>query len=268
MLKGIYTALITPFQNNGSLDKEGLRKNLHDQLKSGIHGLTLLGTTAETPTLTQQEQEEILSIALEECQGKIPLMVGTGSNSTDKTIAQTKWAESMGADSALIVTPYYNKPTQEGIYRHYVAIAEATSLPFYLYNIPGRTGVAIQPNTLQRLAQIPTCIGIKESTGNILSVGEMRQVVDREDFAILSGDDVLLLPFLTLGGDGGISVTSNIAPEPMISATSLKHSQTGLSDHDSSSLPGAFLEANLIIVAMENLTLSLLQVLAVFLFVR
>ncbi len=190
-LRGLYTALITPFDSQGKLDKVGLRRNLQHQLENEVDGILVLGTTAEIPTLSLEEQQIIIKIAVEEIKGKAALMVGTGSYSTKLTIEMTKKAEEMGADSALIVTPYYNKPTQEGLYRHFAAICESTSLPICIYNNPGRTAQNLKVETLQRLMTFCPIIGIKESSGNMMQIIEIIENAKLHwpHLSVLCGDD-------------------------------------------------------------------------------
>lgn len=216
-LEGLFTALVTPFNSEGKLDEEGLRHNLHYQLKNNVQGIVILGTTGEAPTLSPQERQAIIKIALEEINGKAILMVGTGSYSTEQTILSTLQAQEMGADAALIVTPYYNKPTQEGFYLHFKAICEATSIPICLYNIQSRTGQNLQTNTLERLTHFPNIIGVKDSSCNMMQISEIIGTIGKINphFKILSGDDALTLPIMALGGHGVISVASNLVPGPM-----------------------------------------------------
>ena len=216
-LEGLYTALVTPFDSQGILDKEGLRRNLRYQLQHGVQGIIVLGTTGEDPTLTPQEKRTIVEIALEEVKSKATLIVGTGSYSTVQTIAATQLAYEMGADAALIVTPYYNKPTQEGLYRHFEAICKAVSIPICIYNIQCRTGQNLQTDTLERLTAFPSIIGVKEASGNIMQINEVLELVEKKHphFAVLSGDDALTLPLMALGGQGVISVVSNLLPGPI-----------------------------------------------------
>lgn len=213
--KGVYTALITPFTNDEQVDEQGLRHLIRRQIKGGVDGIVILGTTGEAPTLNEREKKLISSIAKQECLQKIPLIIGTGSYSTSQTIENTILAEEAGGDAALIVTPYYNKPTQEGLYRHYKSIAEATSIPIILYNVPSRTGQNLQCDTLRRLLEIPSIIGIKEASGNLSQISDVIDLIQktRPDFSVLSGDDALTLSLMALGGDGVISVISNIWPK-------------------------------------------------------
>lgn len=214
MFKGVYTALITPFNTQGEVDEDGLRQLLSLQQKGNVDGVVVLGTTGEAPTLNNKEKARVITIAREELNKDTQLIVGTGSYSTAQAIENTLVAESLGTDAVLICTPYYNKPTQEGLYQHYKAIAAATALPIIVYNIQGRTGLNMQTDTLKRLAAIPTIVGVKEASGNIVQVGEVIEYIksERSEFSVLSGDDALLLPFMALGGDGVISVASNLVP--------------------------------------------------------
>lgn len=216
-LKGVYTAIVTPFLPSGLLDEEGLRKNIRFQIESGIDGIVALGTTGETPTLTLLEQEVVIATARKETEGKVPLFVGTGTNATEKTVENTLKAKKMGADGALIVTPYYNRPTQEGIFRHFAQIAERTGFPICVYNMPARTGQNIQTETLQRLAAIPHIIGVKESSGSFSQLSDVIELVTgkKQDFQVMTGDDAFLIPTMALGGHGVISVVANLFPKEM-----------------------------------------------------
>jgi 4-hydroxy-tetrahydrodipicolinate synthase len=214
-LKGVYTALITPFNSNGSLDEEGLRDNIRDQITQGVAGVVALGTTGESPTLTDQEKVRVMQIAKEETANKIHLMAGTGSNSTEQSIRQSRLAEELGADSCLVINPYYNKPTQEGIYLHFKAVAESIQIPLIIYHHPGRTGSKITPETIIRLSDIPNIIGIKEASGDLATIAHWMEQLDPE-FCLFSGDDTLTLPTMALGGHGVISVASNLVPSTMV----------------------------------------------------
>lgn len=217
--KGVFTALITPFADDNSLDNEGLRILIKRQLQSGVNGIVFLGTTGESPTLNEQEQRQILDIARRECLGKTTFIVGTGTYSTTTTIENTKQAQSIGADAALIITPYYNRPTQEGIFSHFAAIAEATSIPIILYNHLGRTGQNIQLETLKRLMEIPNIVGIKECSGNIAQISDFIEAAreSRPEFSILTGDDPNIIPLMAMGGHGVVSVASNLVPDEIVS---------------------------------------------------
>ena len=212
--KGCGTAMVTPFQKDLSLDEEALRRLIRRQIAGGINFLVPCGTTGESPTLTHEEHLRVVAITLEEAKGKVPVLAGAGGNDTHKVIEMAREIERMGADGILSVTPYYNKPTQEGLYHHYKAIASATSLPIILYNVPPRTNVNIEPATLRRLSEIENIIGVKEASGNIAQMTQVIQQVP-EEFLVLSGDDALTLPLVAMGGRGLISVTSNVIPEKM-----------------------------------------------------
>lgn len=216
-IQGTVTALITPFIND-EIDEEGLAENIRFQIAHGINGVLPLGTTGEAPTLTQEEQERIISITVQNAKGKVPVWVGTGSNSTKQTIEKTKKAKDLGADIALIVTPYYNKPTQEGIFRHFEAITESVALPIVIYNIQGRCAVNIETSTMERLAELPNIIGVKEASGNINQAGDVINTVVSKfpDFKVFSGDDVLTLPMMALGAVGIVSVVSNLIPSEIV----------------------------------------------------
>jgi 4-hydroxy-tetrahydrodipicolinate synthase len=210
MFSGAFTALVTPFKN-GEVDVEALESLVEFQIEGGINGLVPCGTTGESPTLSEEEDRLVIETVVRVTAGRVPVVAGTGSNNTASAIKYTKMAEEVGAGGSLQVAPYYNKPTQEGLFRHYAAIAENTSLPLVLYNIPGRTNVTIAPETIAQLAEIPNIVGIKESTLSMNMVSDIRRLCG-EEFAILSGDDPMTLPLLALGGTGVVSVVSNIAP--------------------------------------------------------
>jgi 4-hydroxy-tetrahydrodipicolinate synthase len=210
MFSGTFTALVTPF-SNGEVDVEALEGMVEFQIQHGVSGLVPCGTTGETPAMSEAEDRLVVETVVRVTNGRIPVIAGTGSNSTDMAIKYTKMAQEVGANGSLQVTPYYNKPTQEGMYRHFAAIAESTELPLILYNIPGRTGVTISAETLARLAEIPNVVGVKDST---LSMNMISDIVSLcgEEFDVLSGDDPMTLPLVALGGRGVISVASNVAP--------------------------------------------------------
>jgi len=215
MFTGCGTALVTPFQKDSSLDEQAFRRLVRRQIEAGINFLVPCGTTGESPTLSRAEQLRIVEITIEEAQPrKVPVLAGAGGNHTSHVIEMAREFEAMGANGILSVAPYYNKPTQEGLYQHYKAIAAAISLPIILYNIPGRTGVNIETSTLTRLAEIDNIIGVKEASGNI---SQMAVVLDSvpSKFLVLSGDDAITLPLLALGGKGLISVSSNEIPAEM-----------------------------------------------------
>lgn len=218
MIQGVYTAVITPFLDNQEIDIEGFKANLKHQIDGGVSGVVIFGTTGESPTITYEERDILIQTAVELCKGKIAIWVGTGSYSTKITIKLTLRAKELGADGALVVTPYYNKPTQEGLYQHFKALAEATDFPIMVYNIQGRTGVNLETATLRRLMDIPQIIAVKEASGNI------NQIMDviaekRPGFAVLSGDDALTLPIIALGGIGVVSVLSNLVPSDVNALT-------------------------------------------------
>lgn len=210
MFSGAFTALITPFRN-GAIDVEALENLVELQIKQGIHGLVPCGTTGETPAMSEAEDRLVIETVSRVADGRVPVIAGSGSNSTEMAIKYTKMAQEAGADGSLQVSPYYNKPTQEGLYRHFATIAENTDLPILLYNIPGRTAVTIEAETMARLAEIPNIVGVKESTLSMNMVSDIRHLCG-DDFIIFSGDDPMILPLISLGGTGTIAVSSNVAP--------------------------------------------------------
>lgn len=220
MFQGCGTALVTPFRPDGSLDEETLRRLIRRQIEGGVHFLVPCGTTGENPTLSQAEHLRVVEITLEEAKGKVPVLAGAGSNDTRHAVTLARELEAMGADGLLVVTPYYNKPTPEGLYQHYRAVANASRLPIVVYNVPGRTGLNVDAPTLARLAEIETVVAVKEASGNISQMAAIFQVVP-ESFAVLSGDDAITLPLIALGGVGVISVVSNEVPYAMSRLTSL-----------------------------------------------
>jgi len=205
-----WTALITPFADDG-LDLAGLRQNIKEQIEAGIEGILVLGTTGETPTLSAEEKRLVIRTAVDASRGRAFVMVGTGTNSTKTTIDQTREAEELGADIALVVTPYYNRPTQEGIYAHYQALSKETGIPVCLYNIPKRCGRLIENETLIKLASLPGVVGVKDATGSLPMMSSLHQALP--EFLIWSGDDPLILPMMALGAVGAISVSSNLVPQ-------------------------------------------------------
>jgi 4-hydroxy-tetrahydrodipicolinate synthase len=211
MFSGAFTALVTPFRN-GEVDVEALENMVEFQIQHGVNGLVPCGTTGETPAMSEAEDRLVVETTVRVTNGRVPVVAGTGSNSTDMAIKYTKMAEEVGADGSLQVAPYYNKPTQEGLFRHFAAIAESTDLPLVIYNIPGRTGVTITAETMARLwEEIPNVVGVKDSTLSMNMISDMRGLCG-EAFSILSGDDPMTLPVVALGGQGVISVASNVAP--------------------------------------------------------
>ena len=212
-LRGALTALVTPFDGRGEVDLAALRRIVRRQLERGIDGLVPCGTTGETPTLDDGEQERIVRTVLEEANGEVPVICGTGSNSTRVTVAQTKRAKAWGVDAALVVCPYYNKPTQEGLYRHFKAVFEETGAPIVAYNVPGRTVSDLLPETIARLVDAGVIVALKDATADMLRATETLALVPKDKpFSLLSGDDFTILPFVALGGRGVISVVSNLAP--------------------------------------------------------
>ncbi len=204
--------MITPFKDDGSVDYEGLGQNTEFQIENGVSGLVPLGTTGESPTVHDDEREKIIKTVVEAANGRVPVIVGTGTNSTEKTIKYTKQAKLLGADAVLIVSPYYNKPTQEGLYQHFIAVATAVDIPIIVYNIQGRTGVNIETETLRRMAEHSNIVAVKEASGNISQMMDVLSTLP-QDFTVLSGDDNMTLPLMSLGGKGVISVVSNLLPD-------------------------------------------------------
>lgn len=212
--QGAFTALVTPFRK-GHVDEERYRQFIEWQLEQGIQGLVPCGTTGESATLSHAEHEQVIEICIDQARGRVPVLAGAGSNNTAEAIRLSRFAKDAGADGALLITPYYNKPTQEGLYRHFKAIAEAVDIPLVLYNVPGRTGCNLLPATVGRLAgELPSVVGIKEATGDLKQISDVLEHCP-PTFSVLSGDDFTVLPVLALGGTGVISVTSNVAPAHM-----------------------------------------------------
>ena len=211
---GVGTALVTPFRKDGSIDDAAVRRLARRQIDGGVHFLSPVGTTGEAPTLSHAEKLRVIELVVEEAGGRIPVLAGAGGYDTRETIALVRDIEVMGADGILSVTPYYNKPTPEGLYQHYKAIAESTRLPIIVYNVPGRTGVNIDVPTIVRLAGIPNIVGVKEASGNVVQMCEIFAAAP-SDFTLLSGDDPLTVAAMAVGGRGVISVASNVAPSEM-----------------------------------------------------
>lgn len=205
---GSMTAIITPFRN-GKVDQEALRRLINYQIENGTKALVPCGTTGESATLSHQEHSEVIRLTIEYTNGRVPVIAGTGSNSTAEAISLTREAKNAGADAALLITPYYNKPTQDGLFAHYSAVADAVEIPQILYNVPARTGVSISPETVARLSDHPNIAAIKEASGSMDYVSQLR---GSSDIPILSGNDNLTLPLLALGASGAISVVSNVTP--------------------------------------------------------
>ena len=215
MFAGSLIAIVTPFQN-GRIDEKALGDLIEFQIANGTDGIVPCGTTGESATLSHEEHDRVVACTIEAVKGRVPVIAGTGSNSTDEAIELTKHAKQAGADGALLITPYYNKPTQEGLYCHYKAVADAVDLPLVLYNIPGRTSVNMLPTTVARLASQGNIVGIKEGSGSLSQVSDIIQSCG-ERLVVLSGDDALTLPMMALGAKGVITVTANIVPSDMAS---------------------------------------------------
>ncbi len=212
MLKGLGTALITPFEEDGRIDYASLEKLICAQLDAGVNALVICGTTGEPPAMTDTERSDVIRFAVRTVAGRIPVIAGTGSNCTASAAANSRRAEELGADGVLVVTPYYNKCTQDGLFLHYRTVAESTSLPVIAYNVPGRTGVNLLPSTAARLTEIPNLAGIKEASGNITQVINIAKAIEGSNISLFSGDDPAALPIFAVGGVGLISVASNAVP--------------------------------------------------------
>lgn len=213
MFQGAMVAIVTPFAG-GRVDEAALRRLIEFQIANGTHGIVPCGTTGESPTLSFQEHERVIEITVEQVNKRVPVIAGTGSNNTDEALLLTRHAKEAGADGALLICPYYNKPTQEGLYLHFKKVAESVDIPIFIYNIPGRTAVNMEADTVARLAKIDNIVGIKEASG---SMKQITDIIARcgDDFVVLSGEDFLTFPLLCVGGKGVISVVSNVAPRDM-----------------------------------------------------
>jgi len=209
---GLSVAIVTPFKD-GKLDIDRLKQQIEFQIESGTNCLVPVGTTGESPTLSHPEHERVISETIRIADGRVKVMAGTGSNSTAEAISLTQWAANEGADATLQVAPYYNKPTQEGMFQHYKAVSEAVAIPICVYNIPGRTGKNIEPETIARIAECKNIVMVKEATG---SLDQASQVLSLTDLTVLSGDDSLTLPLMSIGGEGVVSVVGNLVPRDMI----------------------------------------------------
>ena len=220
MFSGCITALVTPFAKSGAVDYKKLLELIDFQIVNGVTGIVLCGTTGESPTVTDDEKDKIFKACVRHNHGRVQLIAGTGTNDTAKTIKQTLMAQKCGVDAALIVTPYYNKPTQQGMFLHFTAVAKKVKLPIILYNVPGRTGVSIVPETVARLAKVKNIVAIKEASGDLKAIARIKQLCK---ITILSGDDALTYPILCLGGKGVISVASNIVPADVVRMIDLYH---------------------------------------------
>ena len=210
MFTGSIPALITPFAN-GAVDETAFQDFVQWQIDEGSHAVVPCGTTGESPTLSHEEDKRVVQLCVEVAKGKVPVIAGTGSNSTAEAIELTQHAKDAGADAVLVVTPYYNKPTQDGLYAHYKAIHDAVEIPIILYNVPARTSVRAEPETVARLAKLPNLVGIKDATADLVYMADLRRLVG-DDFTYLSGEDPTSVPYLSMGGHGCISVTANVAP--------------------------------------------------------
>jgi len=211
--RGAFVAIVTPFID-GKLDEQGLIDLIDFQLENGTHGIVPCGTTGESATMSHEEHHRVVELTVKTVRGRVPVLAGTGSNSTSESIELTRHAKAAGADGALMITPYYNKPSQEGLYQHFKAVAEAVDLPIILYNVPSRTSINMLPATVARCAEIDNIVGIKEATGSLTQVSEVIRLCP-PDFALLSGDDFTSMATVMVGGTGVISVTSNVAPKDM-----------------------------------------------------
>jgi 4-hydroxy-tetrahydrodipicolinate synthase len=215
MFEGALTALVTPFDRGGKVDEEGLQRNVEFQIKEGIHGLVPVGTTGECATLSYEEHNRVIEVVVDAAKGRVPVLAGTGSNSTWEALMLTNHAKEVGADGALLIVPYYNKPTQAGIYAHFKKIAEEVDIPQVLYNIPSRTGVNMLPETVRKLARLKNVVGVKEASGDLQQIAQIIKLVGK-DMTVISGDDSLTLKVMKLGGAGVISVASNLVPGKVV----------------------------------------------------
>ena len=214
--KGVYTALITPFTARGSVDEQAFADFVEWQIEQGVHGLVPCGTTGESPTLSHEEHNRVIALCVEVARGRVPVIAGTGSNSTDEAIKTTQHAKKVGADGVLVVTPYYNKPQQEGLYQHFKAINDAVDIPIILYNVPSRSVVNLSDDTIARLAELPNIVGLKDATGDLARPYSLRAKLkspQKTTFQLLSGEDMTAVAFNISGGQGVISVASNIIPK-------------------------------------------------------
>ena len=215
MIEGVLPALITPFTKDNKVDKEGLQQNIGFLIENGVSGIVPCGTTGEAATLSMQEHEKVIEYAVE-C-STVPVVAGTGSNNTTEALELTRFAQDAGADAALLITPYYNKPNDRGMLNHFKTVADAVDIPIILYNVPSRTGINLKPELTAELAKISNIVGIKEASGSLDQITRILELTKDEDFVVLSGDDGLTLPILALGGKGVISVVANVAPKLMVS---------------------------------------------------
>jgi 4-hydroxy-tetrahydrodipicolinate synthase len=216
VFEGAYTAMVTPFDKKGKVDEDGLRENVKFQIKKGINGLVPVGSTGECSTLSYEEHNRVIEVVVDAAKGKVPVLAGTGSNSTWEALMLTKHAKDVGADGALLVVPYYNKPTQAGLYAHFKKLAEEVDIPQVIYNIPSRTVVNMLPETMAKLAKLKNIVGVKEASGDIKQVAKIIELTRGEDFSVISGNDSDTLAIMKLGGVGIISVASNIVPDKVV----------------------------------------------------
>ncbi len=215
MIEGVLPALITPFTKDNRVDKDGIRQNIEYLIERGVSGVVPCGTTGEAATLSIKEHEKVIEYAVEF--SSVPVVAGTGSNNTTEALELTKFAKDAGADAALLITPYYNKPNDSGMLKHFMAIAEGVDIPIIIYNVPSRTGINLKPELTAKLAKISNIVGIKEASGSLDQITRIIELTKGEDFTVLSGDDGLTLPILSIGGTGVISVVANVAPKLVVS---------------------------------------------------
>jgi len=213
MFTGVLPAVVTPFRN-GEVDEESLRQLIEFQIENGVHGIVPCGTTGESATLSHEEHDRVVEIAVDQVKGRVPVVAGTGSNNTVEAIRLTAHAKNAGADGVLMISPYYNKPTQEGLYQHYKKVAEEVNIPIVVYNIPGRTAVNIEPSTFARLAEIDNIVGVKEASGSMKQITEIIRLCG-DKLTVVSGEDYLTYPLMSVGGKGVICVVANIVPRDM-----------------------------------------------------
>jgi 4-hydroxy-tetrahydrodipicolinate synthase len=223
MFSGAFTAIVTPFKD-GRVDEQALKRLIRFGIDGGMSGFVPCGTTGESPTLSHEEHNRVVELTVNEVAGQVKVIAGTGSNSTEEAISLSRHAEKVGADAVLLVNPYYNRPTQEGLYQHFKTVAAAVNIPVVLYNIPGRTAVNVENSTMERLSRIPNIVGVKEASGNILQMSEVIRLCGT-DFDVLSGDDQMTFPLMCLGGKGVVSVVTNLVPARM--SALVKHMLSG-----------------------------------------
>ncbi|MDD1745131.1 MAG: 4-hydroxy-tetrahydrodipicolinate synthase [Candidatus Methanoperedens sp.] len=215
MIEGVLPALITPFTKDNRVDKDGIRQNIEFLVDGGVSGVVPCGTTGEAATLSIKEHEKVIEYAVEF--SSVPVVAGTGSNNTTEALELTKYAQDAGADAVLLITPYYNKPNDSGMLKHFMTIAESVDIPIIIYNVPSRTGINLKPELTAKLAKVSNIVGIKEASGSLDQITRIFELTKGEDFAVLSGDDGLTLPILSIGGTGVISVVANVAPKLVVS---------------------------------------------------